>query len=304
MKPGNHQSLMELVQREPMNANAHLKMAEIYQRQGEKKKARTEYLRAADIFCSAEQYNKGAAILNKVLHLEPELEFVRLKLADIYGKMGFVGQAFSHYLKLYCSYNNAGMKNKASELIGFMADLDPEKFTLSETSYMEAQSFEKVQGGEGNENISKINVEHPLPEDKGSFFDLTAMLEAKNPNECGAVKSVRMEEDSSFENIFGELEKTREGEKYLNYNYQMGLVCKEMGLMDEAIKQFQIAMEKQQKSIESAKLLNQCLVDKRCREEGRESSGRALQGENIGEVAKAEVPYETVTAFQKLLPQL
>jgi len=171
----NLQFFLELVNREPMNATAHLKMAEIYQKHGEKKNARSEYLRAADIFCNAEQYNKGAAIYNKVLQQEPELEFV----------------------------------------------------------------------------------------------------------------------------------KTREVEKlYLNYNYQMGLVCKEMGLIDEAIKQFQIALEKKQKSIESAKLLDQCLIDKRCREEGRQSSGRTLQEENIGEVAKAEVPYETVTAFQKLLPQL
>ncbi|MDH4264690.1 MAG: hypothetical protein OEW45_03540 [Deltaproteobacteria bacterium] len=300
----NLQFFLELVNREPMNANAHLKMAEIYQKHGEKKNARSEYLRAADIFCNAEQYNKGAAIYNKVLQQEPELEFVNLKLADIYRKMGFIGQAFNHYQKLYCSYNNAGMQDKASELIGFMADLDPEKFTLGETNYIEPPCFEEFKSQELNENITKINLDRPLQEEKRSFFDLTAMLEVNNPIECGASKSIIMEEGYSFENIFGELKKTKEVEKlYLNYNYQMGLVCKEMGLIDEAIKQFQIALEKNQESIESAKLLDQCLIDKRCREESRQSSGRALHEENIGEVAKAEVPYETVPAFQKLLPQ-
>jgi len=304
-KPSNLQSFLELVNREPMNAKAHLKMAEIYQKNGEKKNARSEYLRAADIYCNAEEYNKGAAIYIRVLQQEPGLEFVNLKLADIYRKMGFIGQAFNHYHKLYCSYNNAGMKDKALDLIGFMADLDPDKFTLGETRDVEPQGFQKVKGREANENITENNLDRPLQEEKKSFIDLTAMLEANPPIECGASKSITMEEGYGFENILGELKKTRDVEKiYLNYNYQMGVLCKEMGLLDEAIKQFQVALEKNQKPIESAKLLDQCEKDKRFREEGRKASGRALPRENIGEVAKAEVLYDTVTAFQAPLPQL
>jgi tetratricopeptide (TPR) repeat protein len=304
-RSNNLQSFLEKVDREPMNANAHLKMAEIYQKNGEKKNARSEYLKAADIFCNAEEYNKGAAIYSKVLQEEPEMEFVNLKLADIYRKMGFIGQAFHHYQKLYSSYKNAGMKDKASELIGFMADLDPEKFTLGETSYIEPQGFPKVNGQESNENVMKINLDRPLQEEKKSFLDLTAMLEADIPMQCGASKSINMEEGYGFENIFGELKKTGDMEKtYLNYNYQMGVLCKEMGLLDEAIKQFQAALEKDQKSIESARLLDECERDKRCREQGRRASGRALPRENIGEFPKPEVLYETVTAFQAPLPQL
>jgi len=285
---GNLQPFLDLVNREPMNANAHLKVAEIYQKNGEEKKARSEYLRAADIFCGAEQYNKGAAIYNMVLQQEPDLEFVKLKLADVYGKMGFVAQAFDHYQKLYCSYHSAGMKDKASELIGFMANLELEKFTLSETKDMRPQGFEKEKGQGGYENIGEQDSARPVEEGKKSFFDLTSKLEANNPIECGgASQFIIKEEGYGFENIFGELKKTEEVENsYRDYHYQMGLVCKEMGLIDEAIRQFQTALEKEQRSVEAAKLLEQCFMYKKCQEEDGQPFGRALP------------------AFQKPLPQL
>ncbi len=95
------------------------------------------------------------------------------------------------------------------------------------------------------------------------------------------------EEGFGFENIFGELAKTKEVENsYRDYHYQMGLVCKEMGWTDEAIKQFNMALEKEQRSAEAAKLLDQCLMEKSCQEESSQSSGLALR------------------AFQKPIPQL
>lgn len=284
----NPQPFLDLVNRAPMNANAHLKMAEVYEKHGEKKKARSEYLRAAEIFCDSEQYNKGAAIYSKILLQEPELEFVKLKLADIYGKMGFVGQAFNHYQKLYCNYHSAGMKEKASELVGFMAGLDPEKFTLAETKDTRPPGPEVEGAKVGSENIGEKNSAAPCEEENKSFFDLNSMLEAKNPIEYGGTpKLVVKEEGYGFENIFGELKKTGEVENsYRDYHYQMGLVCKEMGLIDEAIKQFQTALEKEQRSVETAKLLDQCLMEKSCGEERGQPFGSALP------------------AFQKPLPQL
>jgi tetratricopeptide (TPR) repeat protein len=262
-------------------------------------------LRAADIFCDAEQYNKGAAIYNKLLQQEPNLEFINLKLADIYRKMGFVGQAFNQYQKLYCSYHEAGRKDKASELIGRMADLDPEKFTLSEKNNMAAQEFEEGENKGAKEKVEETKGARPMEEEKRSCFDLTSMLEANRPMECGIPKLTVREEGNGVENILGELEKTGEtGNSYLNHHYQMGLVCKEMGLMDEAIKQFQLALEKNQNSIETAKQLDQCLMDKRSREGGLQSSGLALPIENIEDAARVEVPYKSIPAFSNPLPQM
>ena len=292
-------SLLERIIEEPMNAHTHLKVAEIYQKNGEKQKALSQYLKAAEIFCDTGQYPKGLAIYTRVLKENPQQELVKLGLADIYKKMGFFAKAFTQYHNLYCSYILAGAEDKALEMLGFMADLDPHKFTLDETNNLGPQDLEKVKGQKTSEEATEITSDDPPEEEKESFFDLATMLEPHNPFESDKFKSVTMEEGYGFERIFEELKQTRGVEKlYHNYNYQMGLVCKKMGLIDEAIKQFEVALEKKEKPIEASKLLNQCLKDKRCREEARKSSGRVLQEEAIAK--DAAIADEIVIPFQSL----
>ncbi len=64
-------------------------------------------------------------------------------------------------------------------------------------------------------------------------------------------------------------DRKREPSESLDPLLALALVCKEMGLIDEAIKQFQMALEKGQKPMEASKLLNQCLGNKRPLEECR-----------------------------------
>lgn len=282
-------SLLGQTIEEPMNAHAHLKVAEIYQKNGEKQKALEQYLKAAEIFCNTEQYPKGLAIYTRILKENPQQEHVKLALAEIYKKMGFFSQAFTQYHNLYCSYILAGAEDKALEMLGVMADLDPHKFTLDETNNLGPEDLEKVKGQKTNQEATEITLDEPPEREKESFFDLATMLEPQNPGESDKLKSVTMEESHNFENIYEALNQTRRVEKlYYNYNYQMGLVCKEMGLIDEAIKQFEVALEKKQKPIEAGKLLNECLKDKRCREEARKSSGRVLQEETV---VKCKIQY-------------
>ena len=184
------ESFLEMLNREPMNANAHLKVAEIYQRQGKRENARSEYLRAAEIFCDEGHYPKGLAIYKKILKEEPELESVNLKLADVYKNMGFVAQAFHHYQKLFCIYNDAGVKDKALEMIGFMAELEPQKFNLGETKPLGPQELETVKRHDSNKKITKSFLNRPLEEKKESFFDLAAMLETATPAEWGKPNTI------------------------------------------------------------------------------------------------------------------
>jgi Tfp pilus assembly protein PilF len=55
-------ALYDLVQREPENPNAHLKLAEIYQKKGEKQRAISEYLLSADIFAKNQFYARAISI--------------------------------------------------------------------------------------------------------------------------------------------------------------------------------------------------------------------------------------------------
>lgn len=270
-KPRNLEFLLALATREPANAYPPLKIAEIYEKQGEKKEALSWYLKAAEIFCTFEQYHKGAAIYIRILKQEPNLESVRKKLANTYTKMGLLAQAFTLYHNLYSSYIDAGAEFEPLEMIGQMAELDPHKFTLDEKSYPGSQGSEKIGKQKPNGENKEINISQRVEKGNSTLFDLAAKLETNDSIQLGKAKSVTMEEGYSPQKVFEELNKIRDVEKlYTNYNYHMGRACKEMGLFDEAIKQFQIALEKEQKPIESAKLLSLCIDEKR-HLEGRKS---------------------------------
>lgn len=179
----NSESFLEKVHKEPMNASAHLKMAEIYQKHGEKKNARSEYLKAAEIFCDEGHYPKGLAVYKKVLREEPALESVNLKLADVYRNLGFTAQAFHQYQKLYCIYHDAGVQEKALEMIGFMAELEPQKFNLGGTRNSEVQGFDNVTANERNRKNKNVHLDPTAEGKKEGFFDLAAVLETAYPAE-------------------------------------------------------------------------------------------------------------------------
>jgi tetratricopeptide (TPR) repeat protein len=219
------QSLSEMIYKEPMNGNHHLRIGEIYQKEGRKQNALQEYLKAAEIFCSAERFDKGAAIYQKILKQDPDLEFAKMKLAAICRKMGFSDQAAASDAPPSCPYEATGLQDKAMELPGSAGEL------ASKKSHSD------------------------LP----SFFDLAEILETDRPLGLEKSQSVTMEESFGSENIFEELEKTGNMEHLCpDYNYQLGLACKEMGLMEKAGKQFQMALKKGQNPIEAARLLSQC----------------------------------------------
>jgi tetratricopeptide (TPR) repeat protein len=255
---------LEMVNRSPMNANFRLKLAEIYHKKGENQKALSESLLAAENFCNIGHYRKGLATYIKILKDHPCLDDVQLKIAGIYKEMGFSEEAFSQYYRLYNYYNKMGLKDKASEIAVFMADLDPQKFSIGEERNLGFRKLEKgFKAQEVNGKIFKPNLNPPIENKKQSFFDLAAELESGAPANLSKSKSIAMEEGFAFERIIKEVMGAKDIEKiYPNFNYQMGLVYKEMGLIDEALEQFQIALKENQKPSESAKFLDLCRLEK------------------------------------------
>jgi len=72
------------------------------------------------------------AIYKQVPKQDPTLDHVYLKIADIYRKMGFTGDAFAQYRILVQHYDGQGNKDKALEVLSIMADMDPRKTDLKE----------------------------------------------------------------------------------------------------------------------------------------------------------------------------
>lgn len=288
------QLYLNLAKKEPGNARAHLKLAEIYQREGGTQKAISEYLLAAEIFAKNNFYARAMAIYKQVPRQDPTLDHVHLKIADIYRKMGFLGDAFNEYRMLVRQYDSLGMKDKALEVMSLMAEMDPRKSDLKEKikSFKHLMNFRTSDGQ--TLAPSDGSAEGSFEVKQKDFFDLTAELEIEDPDEMKDFKGIStLEKLYGFEEIFQEL-KTHCGPSVADpdFNYNMGLACREMGFIDDAVEQFQIALEKGQSPYESANLLGLCYKEKGMLGEARQAFEKALKAEGITPAKKLEVTYE------------
>ncbi len=286
---------LNLIKKEPGNAKAHLKLAELYQRAGDKKKATSQYLAAADIFLKNNFYARAMAIYKQVPKKDPSLDHVYLKIADIYKNMGFLGDAFAQYRILLQHYDSLGQKEKALEVMALMTELDPHK----------ADEKEKIKASKPTVHLSEVaplspqKMEAPRLEPlrempKKDYFDLGAELETLEPTETSDYKEIgTLEKIYGFEEIFKELKETSgPSTADPNFNYNMGVASREMGFRDDAIEQFQIAMEIGQNPFEAANMLGLCYKEKGLLDDAAKALEKAIKIKGVSPEKLLEVKYE------------
>lgn len=284
----------KLVKRQPNNTKAHLKMAELYQKKKDHPKAIAEYLTAAEIYCKNNLFPQAMAIYKQVLKQNHGLDHVHLRIADIYRQMGFLGDAFYRYNLLLQHYNIYGEKEKAVEVMGLMAELDPRKFTLGEkpSTLNSTANLPDLNVGRAK-NFGISTGIHLKKEEQKGFYNLSEALETGSPVESKGYNEILMENGFGFKEILAELKETAGPSKaYPNFNYHMGIACREMGFIDEAIEQFQVALDKGQNPFEAAKSMSGCYKEKGWWEEARQTLEIALQLEEITEEKMAVVKKE------------
>jgi len=285
---------LNLVRRDPENTKARLKLAELYLKGEKKHKAVVEHLTAAEIFYKNELYPQAMAIYKKILKYHPAYDEVNLRIADICRRMGFLGDAFGQYSHLLKQYKTDGEKEKAQEVMGLMAGLDPEKFMLNENPYSSKNFPEgKKQKVAGEVRAQNAEAHFSAQEKSQAFFDLSSALEQKDQVELEGSKQISMEKVHGFLDIFKELKENSDmSQTYPRFSYHLGIACREMGFIDEAIEQFKMSLENGENFFESAKLLGLCFKEKGWWEEARESLERALEIEEVAEEKKVEVKKE------------
>jgi pentatricopeptide repeat protein len=297
---GGPDHYLDLLVKEPGNAKAHLKLAELYQKKGDKDKAISEYLLAAEIFMKNNFYARAMAIYKQIPKQDPTLDHVYLKIADIYRKMGFTGDALAQYKLLLHYYNSRGMAEKAREVLDLMLEADPEKNCLGERAADQGETVSAGDLSEGGVPASAAGkAGAALPPDP--FFDLGAQLSAGGAAGAFEGKEVATQKMSGFEDILKELkESSGPSPAYPQFNHQMGIACREMGFFDDAIEQFKIAYKKGQCSYEALHMLGLCYRDKGSWEEALDAFEKALKTKGLPPEKSLEIKYEKGLAFKEL----
>jgi tetratricopeptide (TPR) repeat protein len=278
---------LNLIRREPGNTKVRVKAAEIYQKMGEQEKAISEYLKAAEIFSKKDLWPQAMAVYKRVLKLDPSQEEVNRCVSEIYHRLGFLGDAFSQYNVLLRQYHSLGDEEKSIEILSLMAELNPQKFALDNKLQILKEEPENLEKSpEETLQQETLDLEIPPPESSKAFFDLCAELQKKGPKtkQLKIAKEICMEKLFGFDEILKELQDVGGTSRvYPNFNFQMGVACREMGFLDEAVEQFQAALGKGQEPLEAAHLMGLCYREKGWWEEARRSFRMALAQDQIPE---------------------
>ena len=144
--------------------------------------------------------------------------------------------------------------------------------------------------------------EENLFADEEDFFDLAAELEEELEQEAQETMQIP-EEEQSLEEIFKEFKKGVEqqldSEDYETH-YNLGIAYKEMGLVDEAIGEFQLAAKDPKRMVECCSMLGLCFLEKGMPQLSVKWYLKGLESTKLGDEEQLGLRYDLASAYAEM----
>jgi tetratricopeptide (TPR) repeat protein len=102
-----------------------LKLAELYTQQGLFNDARAQYLQVAEEFLKGGELENAVRIFQKILEMDPENTTMRVRLAEVYVRLGKKNEAWQIFSAAAETLRSKGNLNGAEEVLHRMLTLDP-----------------------------------------------------------------------------------------------------------------------------------------------------------------------------------
>jgi pilus assembly protein FimV len=102
-----------------------LKLAELYTQQGLFNDARAQYLQVAEEFLKSGELDNAVRIFQKILEMDPENTGMRVRLAEVYVRLGKKNDAWQIFSAAAETLRSKGSLSGAEEILQRMLTLDP-----------------------------------------------------------------------------------------------------------------------------------------------------------------------------------
>jgi len=256
---------------DPDDPQAHRALGEALIEAGERDRGLEELDLATAGLEGAGSLSDAQALVAEILHLDPNSVRHRQKQVEFAFKAGDKAQLIEAYLELADTLLRGDLADKASAVYERVVEHDPKNERARAALAMLAPAPAPPKKSEGRvaAKDAKMRVRDETA-DVGDFVDLAAMILEEEVEPRDTRMKVQDEEPTGDEEQdFQEmLARFRQGidenieETDFQSHYDLGVAFKEMGLLDEAIAEFQKALRAPEGKLRTSEALGVCFHDK------------------------------------------
>lgn len=323
-----------LKQREPENIDLHMRLKSIYMDTFDKEAAVTECLILNELFKRLGDIENVDKILKDAYEIYPEdprlKERAEMSLfeatsyaaasekgeltsiasgepniedygeeiaeADFYARQGLIQEAVKILEKLHRLFpNDSGISEKLASLGQTSGEIEtskiPEAIEVPGVAFKDAATGETIPGKGVTEGI----VQQP---EEGEYEDL--MFTDQDLVEAEEMPEPEL--DSDVLEIFQEFKKGLEKElddEDSETHYNLGIAYKEMGLIDDAIKEFQTAKDDPKRLIQSLTMLGVCYIEKGLYPLAIKAMNNVIKDADYNDESYWAIKYDLAEAYEK-----
>ncbi len=179
-----------------------LKLAELYSQQGLFNDARAQYLQVAEEFLKAGELDNSVRIFQKILEMDPENSQMRVKLAEVYVRLGKKTEAWQIFSAAAESMRSKGSLSGAEEVLRRMLTLDP-----GNTYALLMQGKNMLESGDGAGAVAALQKITDIDSNPDGLRDLLkAYLLTGQLSEAGTIanKLLMVHNDLAAISVFGD----------------------------------------------------------------------------------------------------
>ena len=290
---------------DPDDAEAHQALGEALIEAGERDRGIEELDIATGGFESVGNLEHAQGLVDEILRLDPNSVRHRQKQVEFAFKSGDKMQLIGAYLELADTLLRGDLADKARAVYERVVEHDPKNERARAALAMLAPAEPPKAEGRVAAKDAKMRVRDETA-GEGDFVDLGAMILEEDAPRDTRMKVEDEEPTGDEEQDFREmLARFRQGidenieETDFQSHYDLGVAFKEMGLLDEAIAEFQKALRAPEGKLRTSEALGMCFHDKGAFGVAESILRRALELPATGDQERLGILYWLARALEE-----
>jgi tetratricopeptide (TPR) repeat protein len=281
-------ALERAVADEPDDADRHVALGEALLETGQRDRGLEELDIALRLFESAENWPRATSMADEIVRLEPNSVRHHQKRVELAYRLGEKPVLVDAYLGLGDALLRTGVLERARLVYRRVLEHDPD-------SVLAREALANLEPPPGAPATAPAPA---APAPAGDYVDLGALILDEEPGRDTRMRVQDEEptgdEERDFQEMLAQFKRGIEAnieEEDWQAHYDLGVAFKEMGLLDEAIAEFQKALRSPAGRLRTAEALGGCFYDKGQFSVAGTVMRRAVETDSSGDEAKIGLLY-------------